>query len=156
VPQFGFRPQQIFRFQVAREPEGTRVEGGAKSLFPRQRMPLSFLDHLTIVIVEDHDDTRGYLTLFLRRSGANVIATSNGFEGFVAIKNSHPDLVLADITMPGMDGFELLRQVRALGPEAGGNVPILGAALNLLRALVCRPEHIRCFFGGFREDVCGF
>jgi CheY-like chemotaxis protein len=124
------------------------MTGALSFLFLLQRMPLSFLEDLTIVIVEDHDDTRGYLTLFLRRSGANVVATSNGFEGFEAIKNSHPGLVLADITMPGMDGFELLRQVRALGPEAGGNVTMIA-----MTALLSRADGERILRAGFQAHL---
>ena len=42
-----------------------------------------------------------------------------------SIKISHPNLVLSDITMPGMDGFELLREIRALGSHGGGSVPVI-------------------------------
>ena len=83
------------------------------------------LSNLTIVVVEDHDDARRYLGLFLDRLGANVLAAKNGFEGLEAIKNSRLNLVVSDIKMPGMDGFELLREIRALGPEAGGSVPVI-------------------------------
>jgi CheY-like chemotaxis protein len=63
------------------------------------------LSNLTIVVVEDHDDARTYLGLFLDRLGANVVVARNAFEGLDAIKNNHPNLVISDITMPGMDGF---------------------------------------------------
>ena len=83
------------------------------------------LRNLTIVVVEDHDDLRTYLGLFLGRLGANVLVARNGFQGFEAVKMSHPNLVISDIKMPGMDGFELLREIRALGPDARGGVPAI-------------------------------
>jgi CheY-like chemotaxis protein len=81
--------------------------------------------NLTIVVVEDHDDARRYLGIFLDRLGANVVVARDAFEGLEAIKNNHPHLVVSDIKMPGMDGFELLREIRALGPDAGGSVPVI-------------------------------
>jgi CheY-like chemotaxis protein len=83
------------------------------------------LINLTIVVVEDHDDQRRYLSIFLNELGANVVAATNGFEGLDAIKNNHPDMVLSDIAMPGMDGFELLREIRALRAQRAGSVPVV-------------------------------
>ena len=57
--------------------------------------------------------------------GAKVMVARNAFEGLDAIKNTHPDLVLSDIQMPGMDGFELLDEIRALGSDGGGSVPVI-------------------------------
>jgi CheY-like chemotaxis protein len=88
-------------------------------------MSPSCLAGLAIVVVEDYDDARRYLKLFLRHLGAEVRGASNGFEALELIKHSLPDLVLSDIKMPGMDGFELLREIRALGPDAGGSVPVI-------------------------------
>jgi CheY-like chemotaxis protein len=67
--------------------------------------------------------------LFLDRLGANVLLARNASEGLDAIKNSLPDLVLSDINMPGMNGFELLREIRALGSDAGGSVLIARESL---------------------------
>jgi CheY-like chemotaxis protein len=88
-------------------------------------MSPSCLVGFAIVVVEDYDDARRYSDLFLRQLGAKVMVASNAFEALELIKSSRPDLVLSDIKMPGMDGFELLDEIRALGPEAGGNVPVV-------------------------------
>ena len=63
-------------------------------------MSLTCLNDLAIVVVEDHDDARRYLELFLGQLGAKVVVASNAFEGLRAIKNTLPDLVLSDIKMP--------------------------------------------------------
>jgi CheY-like chemotaxis protein len=108
-------------------------------------MSPSRLSNLTIVVVEDHDDARRYLGLFLDRLGANVVLARNAFEGLEAIKNNYPNLVISDIKMPGMDGFELLREIRALGPEAGGSVPVIA-----MTAFVTRADRARILNAGFQ------
>jgi CheY-like chemotaxis protein len=96
-------------------------------------MSPSRLSNLTIVVVEDHDDARRYLGLFLDRMGANVVVARNAFEGLEAIKNNHPNLVLSDIKMPGMDGLELLDEIRALGPDAANSVPVFAMSAHFSR-----------------------
>ena len=103
------------------------------------------LSKLTILIVEDHDDARAFLGLFLERLGATVVAARNAFEGIEAVKNSRPNLVLSDISMPHRDGFDLLRDIRALGPDAGGDVPVVA-----LTALVSRADRVRLLSAGFQ------
>ena len=103
------------------------------------------LSNLTIVVVEDHDDARRYLGLFLDRLGATVVVARNGFDGLEAIKNNRPDLVVSDIQMPGMDGFELLREIRALGSGAGGSVPVIA-----MTAFGTHADRERLLHGGFK------
>ena len=103
------------------------------------------LTNLTIVVVEDHDDARTYLGLFLDRLGASVVVARNGFEGIEAIKNNRPNLVVTDINMPEMDGFELLREIRALGPAAGGSVPVIA-----MTAFVTNADRARILNAGFQ------
>jgi CheY-like chemotaxis protein len=102
------------------------------------------LSDLTIVVVEDHDDVRRYLGLFLERLGANVVLARNAFEGLDAIKSNRPDLVLSDIKMPGVDGFELLREIRALGPDEG-NVAVIA-----MTALLAQADRARVLNAGFQ------
>ena len=103
------------------------------------------LSNLTIVVVEDHDDARRYLGLFLDRLSANVVVARNGFEGLEAIKNNGPNLVVSDIQMPGMGGLELLREIQALGPDAGGSVPVIA-----ITAFGTHADRERLLHGGFK------
>ena len=107
-------------------------------------MPQNRLSDLTIVVVEDHDDLRRYLGLFLDQLGANVVLASNAFEGLEAIKRNHPDLVVSDINMPGVDGFELLREIRALGSDEG-SVPVIA-----MTALLAQADRTRLLSAGFQ------
>ena len=104
-------------------------------------MSPSSLAGLAIVVVEDHDDARRYLDLFLRQLGAKVMVASNAFEGLDLIKHSLPDFVLSDIKMPGMDGFELLREIRALGPDVGGGVPVIAMSAFFSQTDGTRTHH---------------
>ena len=103
------------------------------------------LSNLTIVVVEDHDDARTSLGLFLKYLGANVVLVKNAFEGIEAVKNSRPNIVLSDISMPDRDGWGLLGDIRALGPHAGGGVPVVA-----MTALVTRADRGRMLDAGFQ------
>jgi DNA-binding response OmpR family regulator len=83
------------------------------------------LSNITIVIVEDHSDTLFFLTQFLNREGAKVVASVNAFDGLQAIKTHHPNIVLPDINLPNRDGFELLRDIRALEPRDDDGLPVI-------------------------------
>ena len=104
--------------------------------------------NLTIVIVEDHDDIRGYLAAFLIRLGAKVVEATNAFEGFQAVKTFRPNIVLSDIVMPGRDGFGLLGDIRRLGPFAGGSVPVIA-----MTALVTHADRVRLLNAGFQASL---
>ena len=92
------------------------------------------LSNFTIVVVEDHDDTRRSLGLFLGQLGATVVLARNAVEGVEAVKTSRPNLVLCDIKMPGRDGFDVLSEIRAIGPAAGGSVPVVAVSALVTHA----------------------
>ncbi len=78
-----------------------------------------------ILIIEDHADMRELLTWQIELMGFTPIAAKHGKEGIEKAIAEKPDLVLMDIMMPGMDGWEAARELRA-HPETKG-VPILAA-----------------------------
>jgi PAS domain S-box-containing protein len=69
---------------------------------------------LRVLLVDDEADGRDLVTVFLEQSGARVTAVGSVGEALAAIRRSAPELVISDLAMPGTDGYELMRQVRAL------------------------------------------
>jgi two-component system OmpR family response regulator len=74
----------------------------------------------TLVIVEDDPSIADLLDLYLRENGFRVLQASSGERGLELIQQHRPALVLLDIGLPGIDGFEVCRRVRA-----ASNVPVL-------------------------------
>jgi CheY-like chemotaxis protein len=107
-------------------------------------MPSELFADLTILVVEDHDDARRYIEIFLRQLGANVIGARNAIEALEAVQTRRPNLVLSDIAMPGRDGFQLLCQIRALERVGERAVPIIA-----MSALVSPTEGHRILNAGF-------
>jgi DNA-binding response OmpR family regulator len=66
-----------------------------------------------VLVVEDHPDLRLLLESTLRRAGFIVVATSSGGEALAVLEGQPVDLVVLDLGLPGMDGHELLRRIRA-------------------------------------------
>ena len=79
----------------------------------------SRLEGIKIVAVDDYADTRDLLKTILERSGADTTVVGSGQEALQAIKNVHPHLLVCDLSMPQMDGYELLEKVRRLEQEVG-------------------------------------
>ena len=67
----------------------------------------------TIVVVEDDPDLLEILKESLTREGYQVKTANNGIDGLKLIKDTAPDLVCLDVMMPGMDGIEVCRELRA-------------------------------------------
>jgi signal transduction histidine kinase/CheY-like chemotaxis protein len=65
-----------------------------------------------IVVVEDHDDARDALQILLTLQGHEVRTASDGLRGVALILEARPDVALIDVGLPGLDGYEVARQVR--------------------------------------------
>lgn len=90
----------------------------------RNHQPSS-LDGLRVLVVDDEFDARALVTAMLERCGAQVVAVGSAREGLESIESWKPDVLIADIGMPVEDGYGLIRKVRALPRERGGQTPAL-------------------------------
>jgi PAS domain S-box-containing protein len=108
------------------DPSGGRVHPAARDLLP----PLDDecgdnLDGLRILVVDDEADTRELLRQGLEYCGAKVKVVGSAAEALDVLMATVPDVLISDIGMPGVDGYDLIRQVRGLPPDRGGKVPAI-------------------------------
>jgi PAS domain S-box-containing protein len=95
------------------------------------------LQGLRIVVIDDDEDAREVIADVLREAGATVETATNAADGLALLERDPPHILISDIGMPDEDGYSLLRKVRALPPERGGDVPAI--ALTAF----ARPEDFR-------------
>ena len=76
-----------------------------------------------ILVVEDQDDNRQILRDLLTASGYELIEAVDGEQGVTLAQQERPDLILMDIQLPGLDGYEVTRRIKA--NEALRNIPII-------------------------------
>ena len=98
----------------------------------------------TILLVEDTDAVVMMLKDYLEKSGYHMIVARDGLEGIIQAKRLHPDLILMDVMMPGMDGLEATRKIRN-EPDIA-DIPIIG-----LTALAMSSDRERCLAAGMND-----
>lgn len=76
-----------------------------------------------ILVVDDYDDTAEMLAIFLRRAGHSAVTASSASEALEKIKSERFDLIISDIAMPVMSGYELVEAIRKLKDYR--NTPII-------------------------------
>ncbi|MCU0587335.1 MAG: response regulator transcription factor [Syntrophobacteraceae bacterium] len=81
------------------------------------------MSKMKIVIVEDDTDILQLLAYNMQASGFEVITSRDGFEGLGLVRQNLPDLVLLDLMLPGLDGFDVCKELKR-NPETQ-NIPIL-------------------------------
>jgi CheY-like chemotaxis protein len=78
---------------------------------------------MTVLIVDDDRDTREMYGKYLEHAGLHVITVPNGKRALAAAKAQHPDVIVMDLSMPGMDGLTAARHLKS-SPETA-DIPII-------------------------------
>jgi len=84
------------------------------SLTPQRDLGIGSLNGIAVLVVDDSEDTTEMVRHLLELGGASVCAVTSGFEALRLAREKEFDVVLSDISMPGMDGFEFLSKLREL------------------------------------------
>jgi PAS domain S-box-containing protein len=113
----------------------------------RDRQPSS-LTGLRVLVVDDEIDARTLLSAMLERCGAQVVAVSSAREGLESVESWQPDVLIADIGMPVEDGYGLIKKVRALPKERGGQTPALA-----LTAYARTEDRVRALSEGYQVHL---
>ena len=82
-------------------------------------------DGIHVLLVEDNDDSREMLAVLFAQFGLQITAVASAPEAMEALENERFDILISDIGMPDEDGYELIRNVRALPAEKGGRIPAI-------------------------------
>jgi signal transduction histidine kinase/ActR/RegA family two-component response regulator len=101
-----------------------------------------------VLVVDDQTDARELVARVLSACQAEVLTASGAEEALILLERERPDVLVTDIGMPDIDGFELLRRVRALGEARGGKTPAIA-----LTAFARSEDRTRALHQGFRVHV---
>jgi signal transduction histidine kinase/ActR/RegA family two-component response regulator len=120
------------------------------SAAPEKKAISALLGGLLIVVVDDEADARDLLKTVLRQQGAEVLTASAASEAYRLIAEAvhTPDLLISDISMPGEDGYSLIRRIRSLPPGQGGRIPAVA-----LTAFGRMEDRVRALNAGFEMHL---
>lgn len=87
-----------------------------------------------ILIIDDEDELNEMMTMRLTKAGFTVESAIDGPSGLEKVKSFNPDVVLLDINMPGMDGWEVCAKLRSDPETADTNIVVFTATRNFQKA----------------------
>jgi PAS domain S-box-containing protein len=109
---------------------------------------LPSLSGVRVLVVDDDEDARGVLSAVLGSYGAEVTTATNAAQALEILAADSPNVLVSDINMPGMDGYELIRRVRAMERERGGKIPAVA-----LTAYARAEDRVRALQAGYQMHV---
>lgn len=106
------------------------------------------LTSIRVLVIDDEPDSRELLAVMLTQAGAEVMSVASAAEFLAALESFQPDVAVSDIGMPEVDGYTLLRQVRSLSLEQGGQVPAIA-----LTAYAGEIDQQHAIAAGFQKHI---
>ena len=108
----------------------------------------SDLSGIKVLVVDDQADARDVIRRVLAECDASVLTASTADEALMVVEEQRPDVLVSDIGMPDVDGYDLLRRVRMLGHARGGRLPAIA-----LTAFARSEDRTRALRAGFLAHV---
>jgi CheY-like chemotaxis protein len=102
-----------------------------------------------MLVVDDNIDSLEMIAEILRRSGAKVLTATSAAEAYELVQRERPEVLVTDVGMPEEDGYALLRKVRDLAPECGGNTPAVA-----LTGYASAEDRRQATQAGFQSHLC--
>ena len=99
---------------------------------------------MCVLVVEDDPETLDLLKFILDQRQAEVTTATSAAEALRVLEDTPADVLISDLAMPDQDGYDLIRRVRSLAPERGGNVPAVA-----LSAYTRAEDRMRSLAAGF-------
>jgi PAS domain S-box-containing protein len=124
--------------------ESPEPEDESSALFADERL----LEGVTVLVVDDQPDAREIVEALLQTRHATVVLATDAAEAYRLLGSVRPDVLVSDIGMPKEDGYSLIRRVRELPPERGGNTP--AAALT---AFSRSEDRRRALLAGYQSHI---
>jgi signal transduction histidine kinase/ActR/RegA family two-component response regulator len=126
------------------EPEAAAPQ--TEPVLASEARPEGILSGVKVLLVDDVDDTLDVLLQILQHSGARVMAASNAGAALALLERERPDVIVSDIGMPDVDGFELMRRIRRRSASAGGAIPAIA-----LTAFTRQDDRAKAMQAGFND-----
>ena len=112
---------------------------------PEQNLDLT---GIRVLIIDDDPDSRELISMVIAQAGAEATTVASAAEFLNVLESFQPDVVVSDIGMPEVDGYTLLRQVRSLSPDQGGQVPAIA-----LTAYAGEMDRQQAIAAGFQKHI---
>jgi CheY-like chemotaxis protein len=106
------------------------------------------LSGVKVLVVDDEPDARELIKAVLTEAGAGVVTAASAHEALATLPLARPDVIVSDIGMPGRDGYQLLRAVRALPEAEGGRTPAVA-----MTAYARSEDRMRALLAGYQVHI---
>jgi CheY-like chemotaxis protein len=106
------------------------------------------LDGIRVLVVEDEPDTRDFLIRLLESHGAIVLAAGSVMEALTLSRSGHPDMLISDIGLPDVDGYELVQHIREHDSKSHSGIPAIA-----LTAYARAEDRMRALRAGYQVHI---
>jgi PAS domain S-box-containing protein len=128
--------------------EAERLHPRAAAGIVRPQASHSQLQGVKVLVVDDEQDARELIRRVLEDCKAEVLTAGSAAEAMPILLQQKPDVLLSDIGMPQVDGYDFLRQVRSMTDHAGGRIPAIA-----LTAFARSEDRTRALMSGYQVHV---